>query len=444
MKLLVRGGRVLDPSSGLDGRLDILVAGGRIAGLGRRLEAGEGCPVIDAAGLVVVPGFIDMHVHLREPGFEERETIATGGRSAARGGFTSVACMPNTNPVNDRREITEIILNEARRASPVNVFPVAAVTLGQRGADLADLADLAAAGAVAFSDDGRPVMDSLVMRRALETAAPFGTPVIDHCEDLALSAGGVMHEGRVSARLGVRGIPSAAEDIMVLRDIVLAEALGTRVHIAHVSTRGAARAVREAKSRGVRITAEATLHHLLLTDDLVDGRDPDFKMNPPLRSREDAAALREALRDGTIDAVATDHAPHTRADKARGFAAAPFGIVGLETAVSLLLDRLIGRRVISLGRLVGLLSTNPARLLGLKAKGRIVAGADADLTFLDLGKEIRIDRDDFESKGRNTPFHGWKLRGAPVMTVVRGRIVFPFDAPDPAPLPRPAGRRRKR
>jgi dihydroorotase len=435
MKLLVRGGRVLDPSTGVDGRLDILIADGRIASLGRRLEAGDELPVIDATGLVVAPGFVDMHVHLREPGFEERETIATGGRAAARGGFTSVACMPNTNPVNDRREVTERILKEARLAAPVNVFPVAAVTMGLRGTELADLADLAAAGAVAFSDDGQPIMDSLVMRRALEIAKPFGTPIIDHCEDRALAAGGVMHEGRVSARLGLRGIPSAAEEIMVGRDIVLAEALGARVHIAHLSTRGSARAVREAKARGVAITAEATPHHLVLTDDLLAGRDPDFKMNPPLRSREDTEALLEALRDGTIDAVATDHAPHTREDKARGIEAAPFGIVGLETAVSVLLDRLVGRRVLSLGRLIGLLSANPARILGLKNKGRIAAGADADLTFLDLEKRVFVDRDSFLSKSRNTPFQGWKLRGAPVMTVVGGRIVYPIDAPEPAPLP---------
>ena len=435
MKLLIRGGRVLDPSTRLDGRLDILVVDGRIAAVGKRLAAGEGTPVLDATGLVVAPGFVDMHVHLREPGFEERETIATGGRAAARGGFTSVACMPNTNPVNDRRAVTERILKEARRAAPVNVFPIAAVTLGLRGTELADLADLAAAGAVAFSDDGQPVMDSLVMRRALETVKPFGAPVIDHCEDRALAAGGVMNEGRVSARLGVRGIPPAAEEIMVGRDIVLAEALGARVHIAHLSTRGSARAVREAKARGVAITAEATPHHLLLTEDQLEGRDPDFKMNPPLRNRADTEALLESLRDGTIDAIATDHAPHTREDKARGLEAAPFGIVGLETAVSLLLDRLVGRRVISLGRLIGLLSTNPARLLGLKNKGRIAVGADADLTFLDLAREIRVDRDSFESLGRNTPFQGWKLRGAPVMTVVGGRPVYPFGAPEPAPRP---------
>lgn len=441
MRFLVRGGRVLDPATGLDGRLDVLVADGRIAGLGRRLEAGEGLPVVDATGLVVAPGFIDLHVHLREPGFEERETIATGGRAAARGGFTSVACMPNTDPPNDRREVLERILKEARRVSPVNVFPIAAVTLGQRGAELADLADLAEAGAAAFSDDGRPVMDSLVMRRALETAGPFGRPVIDHCEDQALAAGGVMHEGRVSARLGLRGIPAAAEEIMVGRDIILAAALGARVHIAHLSTRGSARAVREAKARGVAITAEATPHHLVLTDESLAGRDPDFKMNPPLRGREDVEALRAALRDGTIDAIASDHAPHTRQDKARGLEAAPFGIVGLETSVSVLLDRLVRSRVLSLKRLIELLSTRPARILGLGNKGRLAEGADADLTLLDLEKEVRVDRDAFESKGRNTPFDGWKLRGAAVMTVVGGRIVYPFDAPAPAPLPRPAGKR---
>ncbi len=424
MRLLIRGGRVLDPATGLDGRLDILVEGGRIAAVG----PAAGLPAdrtVDAAGLVVVPGLIDLHVHLREPGFEAKETIATGVRAAVRGGFTTVCAMPNTDPVNDRPEVTERILAEARRVGLANVLPIAAVTRGSKGEELVDAAALVAAGAVAFSDDGRPVPDSRIMRRAMAAAAAAGAFVVDHCEDRSLVQGGALNEGPTAQRLGLPGLPAAAEDIMIARDIVLAEATGAPVHIAHLSTAGGVRMVGEAKARGVRITAEATPHHLLLSDEDIGSPDTDFKMNPPLRSRADVAALVEGLRTGIIDAVATDHAPHTAAEKARPFVEAPFGIVGLETAVSLILDRLVRPGVISLGRFVELLSTAPARRLGLSAKGRIAVGADADLTLLDLDLPVTVDRNGFASKGRNTPFDGWKLRGGPVMTVVGGRVVHP-------------------
>jgi len=431
VKILIKNGRVVDPGSKLDETLDVLVVDGRIADLKPALDVGAE-RTIDAARLVVAPGFIDLHVHLREPGFEAKETIATGGRAAARGGFTSVCCMPNTKPVNDRRAVTESILAEARRSSPVNIFPIAALSKGQRGKDVVDMADLRAAGAVAFSDDGRPVMNSLVMRRALEQAKANATFVIDHAEDLNLTAGGIMHEGEASRRFGIPGIPAAAEEIMVARDICLAETLGATVHIAHLSVRGAARAVAEARARGVRVSCEVTPHHLILTDTRLEIPDPVYKMNPPLRSQADVDALLAAVKGGAVDAFATDHAPHTQAEKDQGLEKAPFGIVGLETAVSLLLDRLVYRGVISLARFIEMISVNPARLLGLTNKGRIAVGADADLTILNLHKESVIDRNEFVSLGRNTPFHGWRLKGVPVMTIVGGQVIFPF--PD-----RPAG-----
>jgi dihydroorotase len=432
--LLIRNGRLVDPATGTDALLDILVADGRIAEVGPAIDR-PALRTVDAAGLVVVPGLIDMHVHLREPGFEAKETIATGARAAARGGFTTVCAMPNTDPVNDDPAVTGAILAEAARGAPVNVLPIAAVTRGSRGEELVDMAALKAAGAVAFSDDGRPVMNSRIMRQALVAAEKAGGFVIDHCEDASLAAGGCLHEGLVSARLGLPGIPSAAEEIMIARDIILAEAAGTRVHIAHLSTAGGLRSVREAKARGVRVSVEATPHHLLLTDGALESGDTNFKMNPPLRPPADVDALVEGLRTGDVDVIATDHAPHTAEEKAREFALAPFGVVGLETAVSLILDRFVRRNVITLARFVELLSVNPARLLGLSAKGRVAPGADADLTLLDLDQELIVDKDRFASKGRNTPFDGWRLKGRPAMTIVRGRVVHPPDTDGRAPRP---------
>ena len=431
MTTLVRGGRLVDPSTGLDGLFDILLSGGKIAAVGARLDA---VPerTIDVTGLVVVPGLIDMHVHLREPGYEAKETIATGARAAARGGFTTVCAMPNTNPVNDSRAVTERILAEAGRNAVINVLPIASVTRGSRGEELVDMADLTASGAVAFSDDGLPVMSSRVMRQALAAAASSGGLVIDHCEDRALAEGGEMHEGPVAAHLGLAGIPSAAEEIMIARDIILAEALKARVHIAHLSTAGGVRIVGEARRRGVRVSAEATPHHLLLTDAGLGSRDTSYKMNPPLRTKSDVAALVEAVRTGVVDVIATDHAPHTAEEKRREFDKAPFGIVGLETAVALILDRLVRPNIISLGRFVELMSANPARLLGLAGKGRIAIGADADLTILDLDLRTTVDKNLFESKGRNTPFDGWALTGGVAMTIVGGRVAYPFGDDVPA------------
>jgi len=420
---LIRGGRVIDPASGTDAPLEVLIDGSRIAAVAPWIDA-PGAAIIDAAGWIVAPGFIDMHVHLREPGQEPKETIATGTRAAAAGGFTSVCAMPNTSPPNDRRDVTEAILARAAAGAAVNVFPIGALTLGLRGLEPADYRAQIEGGVVAFSDDGRCIQDAGIMRRAVEEIRSLGSLITDHCEDAGLAGDGLVHDGAAARRLGLRGIPAEAEEAMVRRDIGLAETLGARLHIAHLSTRGAARLVREAKARGVRITAEATPHHLILDDSALTSPDTRFKVNPPLRSAEDVRALVEAVRDGTIDAVATDHAPHTAAEKAAPFDRAPFGMVGLETAVAVLLDRLVGRGVLSLPRLIEMMSTAPARILGLASKGRIAPGADADVTLLDPESESTVDAAAFRSKGRNTPFDGWRLKGRPVMTIVGGRVVF--------------------
>ncbi len=366
-----------------------------------------------------------MHVHVREPGQEQKEDIRSASQAAARGGFTLICAMPNTDPVNDSPEVTNFITAEARQRAVVQILPIAALTRGLAGIELSPMEALKAAGAVAFSDDGRCIQTSGLMFRALETASRLGSLVIDHCEDLSLSGGGAVQEGAVAGRLGVRGIPSAAEDVMVARDLILAAALSARVHIAHVSTRGAVEAVRAAKRQGVRVTAEATPHHLVLSDTDIPGLDPNFKVNPPLRRPEDVAALRSALAEGVIDVLATDHAPHTPEEKAAGFERAPFGIDGLETAVSLLLDRLVRGNVISLGRFVEMISTAPARILGLPNKGNLLPGSDADVTILDLGSETVVDVRKFASKSRNSPFDGWRLRGGPAMTIVDGRVIYP-------------------
>ena len=422
MSLLLRNGRVLDPGSALDGVQDVLVEDGRIARVGPGLEAPAGARVVDATGKVVCPGFIDMHVHLREPGQEYKETVASGTRAAAAGGFTAVCCMANTAPVNDNRAVTDYILAKARVEGVVRVYPIGAVTRGLEGAELAELGELAEAGCVAFSDDGRCVANAALYRRAMEYALPFGVPVISHAEDPHLARGGAMHEGLVSTELGLTGQPTAAEDVMVARDILLAELTSAHVHIAHLSTAGAARLVREAKARGVRVTAEVTPHHLLLTDEAVRSYDPNTKMAPPLRSKAHVEAVREALADGTIDCIATDHAPHELAEKEGEFAAAASGIVGLETAVPLLLDRLVRAGIVDLPTLVARLSTGPARLLNLPG-GRLAVGAPADLTVLDLEQPWTVEPRRFRSRGRNTPFAAWTGSGAPVMTIVGGALV---------------------
>ncbi len=396
--------------------------GGKIVSAGGRIEA-PGAEVIDASGLVVAPGFIDMHVHLREPGQAYKETIITGARAAARGGFTAVCAMPNTSPVNDSPEVTAWI-REASAQADVRVFPIAALTRGQKGVEPVDFDALLEAGAAAFSDDGRCIQDEDLMRRVLEAARARGALVIDHCEDRALFGNGVVNDGPVARRLNLPGIPAAAEDVIVARDIALAGRTGGRVHLAHLSTKGSVELVGEAKRRGLPVTAEVTPHHLLLTEDDVEAGGPNFKMNPPLRSAADAAALAAAVRDGIIDVFATDHAPHAVAEKAAGLRDAPFGIVGLETAIPLLLDRLVGRGVISLLRFAAMGSLRPAEILRWPDKGRLAPGAAADVTILDLERTVTVDAARFASLGRNTPFDGWTLRGAPVMTIVGGRTVF--------------------
>jgi dihydroorotase len=412
---------VIDPASGLDGVRDVLVDEGRIVRIGPRIDP-SGAEVVEVGGLVVCPGFIDMHVHLREPGEEWKETIATGARAAAAGGFTAVACMPNTVPVNDSRSVTEHIVKQAREQGAARVYPIGCVSKGQRGEELAEMADMVEAGAVAFSDDGRPVHSALLMRRALEYARIFDRPVIDHCEELTLSEGGVMHEGETSTRLGLKGWPGVAEDIMVQRDVLLAEYTGGHVHIAHLSTARAAQFVRAGKQRQVRVSCEVTPHHLVLTDAAVVGYDTNAKINPPLRDEGDRQALLEAVVDGTVDAIASDHAPHHDDEKCVEFSRAPFGIVGLETAVSVCLDRLVHQEVIPLGRLVELFTIGPARVLRLD-KGTLAVGADADVTVLDLERSVTVEPQRFESKSANSPFVGWTLRGAAVLTVIGGRIV---------------------
>ncbi|MEA2004668.1 MAG: dihydroorotase [Acidobacteriota bacterium] len=425
MRLLIKNGRVIDPYSGTDETLDILIDKGKIIDIKPKID-GKDNKVLDASRLVVAPGFIDMHVHLREPGQEDKETIKTGSLAAAKGGFTSVACMPNTNPVNDNCGVTEYILSEAKKHALVNIFPVAAITKGLKGEDLTDMADLVDSGACAFSDDGQPVQNSQVMRRALEYSKITNVPIIDHCEDKNLSRDGVMHEGYYSYLFGLKGIPAASEEIMVSRDIILSEKYQSKIHIAHVSTKGSIDLIRQAKDKKIKVTTEVTPHHLLLTDNLIESYDANLKVNPPLRSETDKKALLQAVKDGIIDAFATDHAPHIFDEKEVEFNNAPFGIIGLETAVSLLLDKLVHKNIIPLQKFISMFSTNPAKILGLKNKGKICVGADADLTILNLQKDILVDTNTFVSKSRNCPFNGWKLKGAPVMTIVDGKKVYPF------------------
>ena len=422
MSLLLRGGRVIDPANNLDAVQDVLITDGKIERLGRSLEAPPGAEVVDARGKIVCPGFIDIHVHLREPGYEYKETVATGTRAAAAGGFTAVCCMANTNPVNDNGAVTDYILAKAKVEGVVRVYPIGAVTRGLHGEELAELAELAESGCVAFSDDGRCVMNAGLYRRAMEYTLPFGAPLISHAEDASLSRGASMNEGVVSTETGLPGQPAAAEDVIVARDILLAELTGAHVHIAHVSTAGAVRLIRDAKARGLQVTAEVTPHHLVLTEDAVRTWDPNTKMAPPLRTKRDAEALLEALADGTIDCIATDHAPHALSEKEGEFDRAAFGIVGLETAVAVLLDRLVRPGLLPLATLIARLSRDPARLLDLPG-GNLAAGAPADVTILDPDAETVVDPLRFRSRSRNTPFGGWALRGAPWMTLVGGNVV---------------------
>jgi dihydroorotase len=421
--LLVAGGRVVDPSQRLDARVDVRVRDGRIAEIGEHLAPAGDERRIDAAGLVVAPGLVDVHVHFREPGQEHKETILTGARSAAAGGFTSVCCMPNTSPVNDSAAITRLILARAAEAGLVNVFPIGAITKGSAGEELAPIGGLARAGCVAVSDDGQPVMNAQLMRRAMEYAAEAGLPVVDHCEDRNLAAGGVVNEGCCSARLGLRGINRVAEEVHVARDCLLAEVTGAHVHIAHISTARSLDFVRDAKARGLRVTCEVTPHHFALTEEAVGEFETNAKMNPPLRTDRDRDALLAGLADGTIDCIATDHAPHHADEKAMEFDRAPFGIVGLETSLSLGLTHLVETGRVDLARLVDLMSTTPARLFGL-GRGTLAPGAPADVVCFDPSGVAAVDPATFRSLGRNTPFAGHRLAGRVVATVLGGRITF--------------------
>ena len=426
MKRLLKGGRVVDPANGIDGIADILVDGDRIARVGRDLPVEDGVAVVEvAAGLVIVPGLIDMHVHLREPGQEHKETIATGARSAVAGGFTAVACMPNTTPVNDGASITELMLKKAAQANLARVYPIGAVSRGSQGEFLADIAELHRAGCCAISDDGHPVLSALLMRRALEYASMFDMPVIDHCEDPSLKGDGVAHEGFVASTLGLRGLPAAAETVMVQRDVTLAGLTGGHFHLAHMSVRGALRAVRDGKSQGFAVTCEVAPHHFVLTDAQLESPvayDTNCKMNPPLREAADVEAMIEGLADGSIDVIATDHAPHHADEKRQEFDRAPFGIVGLETCVPLVLDRLVHSGRITLARAVELLSVNPARIIR-RPGGSLAEGQVADITVLAPDVPVTIDPARLLSKSKNTPFGGWTLRGAVAATIVDGRTV---------------------
>jgi dihydroorotase len=425
MKLLLKGGRVIDPGSGKDGELDVLVENGRIARVDRNVRA-DGAEVIELGkGWIVAPGLVDMHVHLREPGQEHKETIATGAAAAVAGGFTAIACMPNTDPVNDHAGITQFIIKKATDANLARVYPIGAVSIGSRGEQLSELGEQKSAGCVAFSDDGRPVATALLMRRALEYAGMLGVPIVDHCEDPSLKGDGVAHEGFHASALGLRGIPGLAESLMVERDVSLAELTGAHVHICHMSARQSLRAVRAGKERGVRVTCEVAPHHFTLTDEALDGPikyDTNLKMNPPLREAADRDAMLEGIADGTVDAIATDHAPHHADEKMVEFDRAPFGITGLETAVPLVFDRLVHAGRIGVKRAIELLSSNPARALNLPG-GTLADGAAADIVVIDPDRRVTIDAGRHVSKSKNTPFNGWELRGAVAYTLVGGRIV---------------------
>ena len=426
LKRLLKGGRIVDPASGRDGSFDLLIEDGRVARVGAGLPADDAIVVEIASGLVICPGLIDMHVHLREPGQEHKETVASGTAAAVAGGFTAVACMPNTVPVNDNAGVTGYILRKAADANLARVYPIGAVSRGQKGEQLADIAELREAGCVAVTDDGRPVATALLMRRALEYAGMFGMPVIEHCEEQTLKGDGVAHEGFQASTLGLRGIPGEAESIMALRDISLAELTGSAVHIAHMSARQSLDAVRYGKSRAVRVTCEVTPHHFVLTDEMLAvpiPYDTNVKMNPPLREAADRDAMLHGIADGSVDVIATDHAPHHYDEKHVEFDQAPFGITGLETAVSLCFDRLVHPGIVTLSRLVELLSLNPARILRVPG-GSLAEGAPADITILAPDLTVTVDAASMRSKSKNTPFDGWTLRGGVAATIVGGRTVF--------------------
>ena len=421
---LLRGGRLVDPSQSLDEVGDVLLSGGRVEAVGGRVDVGsrDDVDVVECADLIVSPGFIDVHCHLREPGREDVETIATGAQAAAAGGFTAVCAMPNTDPVTDNQAAVGFIIRQAQRANASRVHVIGAISVGQKGETLAEMGERVAAGAVAVSDDGRPVVSAQLMRTALEYARSFSIPVIDHCEEPTLAHGGSMNEGIVSARLGLKGIPSEAEEIMAIRDILLARRTGGHVHLAHMSTAGSVELIRWGKERGINVTAEVCPHHISLTEDRVVGYDTNAKMNPPLRTARDVEALRDAVKDGTIDVIATDHAPHHYDEKEREFADAPNGIIGLETALAVSVTNLVETGHIDFRTLVDKMSCAPARIFGLPG-GSLAKGSVADVTIFDPAREWKVNPSEFRTKGRNTPYAGMKLRGRAVCTIVGGRLV---------------------
>jgi len=420
MPIVIRNGRVIDPSSNTDRVADVLIVDGRVAGVAPNLSSPK-AEVFDATGMIVAPGFIDMHVHLREPGFEHAETIESGSRAAAAGGFTSICCMPNTKPVNDSVLVTSYIVERARSKAVVNVFPIGAITKGSAGEELSAIGGMKAAGAVAISDDGMPVMNARVMRRAMEFARSYDLPIIQHCEDLNLSAGGDMHEGAQSVRWGLRGIPAASEDVMVARDLVLAQLTGARYHVAHISTRNAVAMVDYARKHGLPVTCEATPHHFALTDEGMPAYDSNYRMKPPLRSCGHRDAIVDGLAAGTISAIATDHAPHPGSEKMQEFERCPFGIIGLETAVALALEELVATGKITLTRLVELFTTGPEAVMRL-GRGTLAPGAPGDVTVLSPDVEWTYDVNQSASRSRNSPFHGRTFHGGAMATVVDGEI----------------------
>lgn len=425
MNLLIANGHLIDPAAPENTGMSVLIEDGKIKGwLTPSESVPEGCEIFDASGLLVAPGFIDLHVHLREPGQEHKETIASGCAAAVAGGWTSVCPMPNTTPVNDNAAITRYMIEQAERAGLANVFPIGAITKSSDGNELAEMGEMKAAGAVAVSDDGRPVPNAGIMRRAMQYARDFDLPVIDHCEDKSLSSGGVMHEGKVSLLLGLKGMPALAEEIDAVRDIMLAKETGAHIHIAHISTRGAIEAVRRAKNEGINVTCEVTPHHFALTDDAVEGYDTNTKMAPPLRSVDHHEAIIAGIKDGTIDAIATDHAPHHADEKALEYDRAPFGITGLETAVGLAFNELVHKGVIDLVRLVEMCSTNPARIFRLTGRGTLGPGSFADVTIIDPELTWTYTNAESRSKSRNSPFDGWQFNGGVVATIVAGKIVY--------------------
>ena len=431
MKILIKNGHIIDPSQGIDGVGDVLIEEGKIIEVRSQKSevrskeqktrtSNSELRTIDASGLYVFPGLVDMHTHLREPGFEYKETIKTGTLAAVRGGITTVCAMPNTNPVNDNSSVTDLIIRKAIQEGACTVYPIGAITKGQKGEELAEMGIMHSEGCVAFSDDGSPVMNSLIMRRALEYSKTFNVPLISHCEDMNLSEGGVMNEGLLSVTLGLKGIPSEAEEVMVARDIALAGLTGGRLHIAHVSTEGSVRIIRAAKERGINVTAETCPHYFSITEAAVEGYNTNAKVNPPLRTASDVDAIKQGLKDGTIDVIATDHAPHHRDEKLREFDQSPSGISGLETALGLSL-KLVEEGILTMKQLIEKMTINPAKIMGIN-KGTLKNGSDADVVIVNPDKDFKVEPEKFASKGKNTPFEGWVLKGAAVITICKGKI----------------------